>query len=438
GYVQEEFFIAGTAQAYVAARPWGDDGRWDAVPNPDATAPYTTRLLVRRPTDPARFNGTVLVEWMNVSGGLDAEPDWIWTHEELVREGYAYVGVSAQRVGTNFLRGSDPGRYGTIAHPGDSFSYDMFSQAGRAVLAPAAGGPQPLGDLTPAVRALLADGESQSAGRMFTYVDAVHPLARVYDGFHIHSTGGGANLSQPAEAGSPPTPTVPDPTLPRPRSVIRTDLREPVLVVNTESDVARNPAVGPSAIHDQPDGRRLRVWELTGTAHVDRFLLDIDCGGAPINDGPQAYALRAAVHALARWVRTGIPAPRGDRFAIEAGAVARDPVTGLAVGGIRLPDVVVPNRTLSGFRPPGAIGSNPFCFLAGSSDPWDGDADPWDGQPGLDPSPTPEPDLAALYPDHATYVFRYTLSTLASAFHGFVRPRDVPALVQQANQAPVP
>src|ERR1700761_5418810 len=70
GYVEEEFFITGKAQAYVPVGS-GDlspNGRWNAIPDPGITAPYTTRLLVRRPRDPARFNGTVVVEWINESG----------------------------------------------------------------------------------------------------------------------------------------------------------------------------------------------------------------------------------------------------------------------------------------------------------------------------------------------------------------------------------
>jgi hypothetical protein len=62
------------------------------------------RLLVRRPVDPARFNGTVLIEWLHVSPARDISPDWSWTHEELLREGYAYVGVTVQFLGARALQ----------------------------------------------------------------------------------------------------------------------------------------------------------------------------------------------------------------------------------------------------------------------------------------------------------------------------------------------
>src|SRR5262245_26484734 len=70
GYVEEEFFASGTATSYVSDPILSTDGKWSASPAGSAT--YTTRLLVRRPTTRRRFNGTVVVEWLNVSGGFDS------------------------------------------------------------------------------------------------------------------------------------------------------------------------------------------------------------------------------------------------------------------------------------------------------------------------------------------------------------------------------
>src|SRR5262245_6719527 len=72
GYLEEEFFLSGVATSYDGTVT--EDGAWDATPG--ATAPFTTRFIVRRPLDASRFNGTVVVEWNNVSGGSDASPDW--------------------------------------------------------------------------------------------------------------------------------------------------------------------------------------------------------------------------------------------------------------------------------------------------------------------------------------------------------------------------
>src|SRR5881397_2997100 len=110
----------------------------------------------------------------------------------------AWVGVSAQAVGVEggggilpgidlHLKQVNPARYGSLVHPGDTFSYDMFSQAGQAIRR----SPDVLlGGLRP--KQLLAVGESQSAHRLVTYIDAVHPGAGIYDGFLVHSRGGDA------------------------------------------------------------------------------------------------------------------------------------------------------------------------------------------------------------------------------------------------------
>ena len=61
GYQEQEFFVSGTARDHTGAQP---------------PLPFTTRMVVRRPIDPARFNGTVWIEWLNVTGGSDVETEW--------------------------------------------------------------------------------------------------------------------------------------------------------------------------------------------------------------------------------------------------------------------------------------------------------------------------------------------------------------------------
>lgn len=90
-------FLSGTATSYKLPGGATVDGKWDAAA--DSTAPYTSRIVVIRPTDPAKFNGTLLVEWFNVTAGQDTPADWMVAHREMLRRGYAYVGVSAQKVG---------------------------------------------------------------------------------------------------------------------------------------------------------------------------------------------------------------------------------------------------------------------------------------------------------------------------------------------------
>ena len=64
GYVEEEFLISGRANVY----DWGADGR-AIVKTPNA--PYTTRILLRRPATPQRFSGNVIIEVPNSARRFD-------------------------------------------------------------------------------------------------------------------------------------------------------------------------------------------------------------------------------------------------------------------------------------------------------------------------------------------------------------------------------
>ena len=118
GYSEREYFFAGTASAYKPKGTLGQDGRWNVVPT--TTAAYKSRMVVRTPTDPRKFNGTVVVEWLNETPGRDADFDFGFAHAELLRDGFAYVGVSAQALGVNGpsgLKVQNPTRYRGVAHP---------------------------------------------------------------------------------------------------------------------------------------------------------------------------------------------------------------------------------------------------------------------------------------------------------------------------------
>jgi hypothetical protein len=97
-----EFFFAGTATAFKPTSPPGNDGAWTVAP--DTTAPYKVRMLVRRPSDPKTFNGIVVVEWLNVTALVEGAADFMQMQEELLRNGYAWVGVGAQAAGVNSPR----------------------------------------------------------------------------------------------------------------------------------------------------------------------------------------------------------------------------------------------------------------------------------------------------------------------------------------------
>ena len=197
GYEEQEFLLQGVAGSFELACERSGDGRWTVKPGPEA--PFVTRFLIRRPTNQARFSGSAVVEWHNVSAGLDVGPDWSLLHRDLMARGHVWVGVSAQKAGIDggglveglHLKKMAPDRYAGLVHPGDAWSYDIFTQAGQ-ILRPVTGA-SPLGDLAPS--RLLAMGESQSAAFLVTYINAIDPEARVFDGFLVHGRpGSGAAL----------------------------------------------------------------------------------------------------------------------------------------------------------------------------------------------------------------------------------------------------
>lgn len=445
GYVQKDVFIEGTARSYVPVRPPAgvSDGRWDAT-STGPTAGYKTRLLVRYPENPARFNGTVVVEWLNVSAGYDSD-SFDSLGEQFMRDGYAFVGVSAQAGGVDFLRSVwDAARYGSLSHPGDSYSYDIFSQATQAIRHSTS----VLGALTGRVENLVAWGGSQSGSRLFTYVNSVQPDTQAFDAFVPFiipfDALGAAPLSQP------PLPVVVMPT--GTAAVVRTDLPTPVLLELSESEV-----IGAArGVHAQPNSTYFRLWEHPGTSHANQVGIDYtirrlaangvpatvfpECGTPPINNLGVDPVYRSMLDAMHRWLDRGVAPARAPRVEMSIPAdptvpatIVRDPVTGIAKGGIRMPDVAVPTRTLIGVRPPATLGQFPTCFLFGSTDPWNGDGDAWDGDPRYDVSGTPEPDLAALYPSHAGYVAAVTRSAAGLVAQGFLLPSDAGDIIEGAR-----
>jgi hypothetical protein len=332
---------------------------------------------------------------------------------------------------------ADPARYGSLVHPGDSYSYDIYSQAARALRS---GAPAPLGNLTHRVRSLVAWGASQSGSRLFTYVNAVHPTARVIDGFIPYISANPAALSQD------PLPAVTMPT--SAQAVIRTDLRTPVLFQNTESELV-NSARG---LHSQPDSTYFRLWEYAGTTHAAR---PATAGGAttpgPAPSGPQCTnppgndlsvhpVWRAMINAMHGWIRDGKAPSRGARVTLlipadptQPATFDRDPATGIAKGGIRLPDVAVPTRTLWGTRTAAGLKQNASCRNYGSVDAWNGNSDPWDADPSLDISPNPEPTLAALYGSSSKYVAAVKKSADELVAKGFLLDADAKGMVEKAK-----
>jgi hypothetical protein len=456
GYLLEEFFLESTATSYEPAGPMGPDGRW-AV-RPAGQAPFRTRLVVCRPTDPGAFTGTVILEWLNVSAGIDAAAHWMLTHRQIVRAGWAWVGVSAQRAGIDgggimdpdseapgggrrslglpALKESDPARYGSLDHPGDAFCWDIFTQAVRAVRGGASGSAATEGSVLGPIRAgrLLAVGQSQSAIHLVTYVNAVAPTVppeAACDGYLIGSRSGTAAPLSGWDGRIRPGPD---------NARIRADLGVPVLTVQTETDVTGLLA-GVTA--RQADSDQFRWWEIAGASHADTYVIGgsfSDSGalepaelarltapttspfGTPgqelVNSGLQHhYVAQAAIAHLDRWVRGGPPPPSSPRLETAPDDPMRllTDASGIALGGIRTGWVDVPVAALSGLTPDGADG---IGVLLGSTRPF-GAA-----------------ELARRYPGgRGDYATAFRAATMRSVADGFLLSQDADEIVAVATAA---
>ncbi|WP_113696994.1 alpha/beta hydrolase domain-containing protein [Amycolatopsis albispora] len=367
GYVEQEFHVSGLAAGWTA------DGTQVA-----ADVPYTTRVVVRRPLRAKDFSGTALVEWQNVTAGYDL--DALWNADSVLRAGHAWIGVSAQRVGVDQLRGWSPARYGGLdvtgggKHTADELSYDIFTQAGRAVDTGAV-----LGGLRP--RTLLAIGASQSAGRMTVLYDKVLPQQTpVFDGYAF-------------VVGPAPTRVG----------------KEPVFQILSETDVrnSQRPA----------DTTQFRRWEVAGGAHsgyqgqVYRTPISerdlgaapqYNCAKPPFSRVPMHHVTAAAYEHLRRWTERGTPPPTAPPLEFEADGVTkkRDEL-GLALGGIRLSEVAVPTALNTGDN-----SGETFCQLFGTYLPFD------------------QKTLASLYPSVTHYDNKVAVADARNIRAGYLLAAD--------------
>jgi len=406
GYVEQEYFYSGTANRYET--PEGVTGKVI-----DGDHKYQTRFVVRRPADPKKFNGTVIVEWNNVTAGHDQDIDWYQIHDYLMRSGYVWVGVTPQRIGVEALKVWSKDRYGSLdvsadgTIMNDALSYDIFADVGRAARQPH--GADFLAGMKP--QRVFATGHSQSAVRLATYLNSVHPLDPVFDAVIVH--GGG--------------------------SKIRTDLKIKVWKLSSETDVI----IGQAAVR-QPDTGNFRSWEVAGDSHVDtQFIAGrsrlVERDGNPVapgatpggggagkpcdqptySDVPFYQVMEAALDHLVEWVKDGKAPPTAPPIDVTStgpprAVIARDANGNSSGGGIRLAAIAVPIAVNTGQNTgPG------FCWLYGSHVDFD------------------QAKLASLYPKHAAYVAAVRDVTEKNFKAGYILRPEADATIAAAENSQI-
>jgi Alpha/beta hydrolase domain len=371
-YTEDEYFYRGTATDLTTG----------------TGAPYESRMLVRLPRKPSKFSGTVLVEWLNVTGQSDLETAWPVEAQYLMRHGIGYIGVSAQLAGVccgpTTLKGWDPVRYAPLTHPGDQFSFDIFSQATKAIRSRRHNGSDPMRGLR--VRKLVVTGASQSAGRLTSFVNDGYNRGQV--DLYVITRGGG------------------------PFDTFKT----PIIQLNEENNEI-----------PQKDNPRFRGWEEAGTAHAPEQWWGYIAreqqrdGTAPpgvdpigsacaVNHGSVDFSTRAVSHWVTRYLRTGKMPPHAPRVKRDSsGAIERNS-RGLALGGVRHVFVQVP----VGFN------SSEGCPLYGTYTPWSAD------------------QIKALYKTHGSYVRPVSKWSRREVRRGWLLPADRRVAIRKARRFRAP
>jgi Alpha/beta hydrolase domain len=366
-YTENEYFFSGDATQLSSG----------------ATAPFTSRMLVRLPRAAKRFSGTVVVEWLNVTGQSDLETAWPVEAKYLMRHGIGYVGVSAQLAGVccgpTTLKGWDPVRYAPLVHPSDEFGYDVFSQAIRALRGPGHHGADPMRGLR--ARKIVVTGASQSAAQLTSFVNDGYNRGQI--DLYVITRGGGPYG----------------------------DFSTPIFQLNEENNEI-----------PQRDNSRFVGWQEAGAAHApyqwwgyiareEQRDGTYSPGVDPINEacsvnhGSADYSTRALSHWVTRYLRTRKLPPPAPRVQTDAsGAIVRDR-DGLAKGGLR--HVFV--------QTPVGYNSSTGCPLFGTYTPWSADK------------------IKSLYRTHGAYVKRVVRSSREEVRRGWMLRADRHDAIQKAR-----
>ncbi|HXD16266.1 MAG TPA: alpha/beta hydrolase domain-containing protein [Vicinamibacterales bacterium] len=376
GYVEEEFFLAGRANVY----DWSADGQPVAkTPN----APYTTRLMLRRPADAGRFSGTVIVEIVNSARRYDFPFAWGVSHDHFMGNGDAFAMITLAQANLEGLKAFDPMRYAPLAlanptpdetctagrvggppqiAPGEEgLQFDILAQAGALLKAGRATGP--LGGFRVQRLYMIAYD-----GALPTYIAAVHSRVRltggapIYDGYILNRHPALTRLRRCGAA----------PAAGDPRQILR-NLDVPLMRIIGQTDILAT-YTQRREDSDAP-GDRYRLYEIAGGAHADAAfypyipaVADLRKIGSPypfLASWPFAnqcepeqtlaktpintYALDAALANLTRWVRDGVPPPKAERIKIENPGTPQARIAvdqfGNAIGGVRSPYLDVPTAS---------------------------------------------------------------------------------------------
>lgn len=443
GYVEEEYLVSGTANVYT----WPEVGPAEVI-TPDA--PYTTRVLVRRPAKAQHFSDNVVVEMLNPSNLFDLNIGWALMHEQLIASGDTWVGITAKPIAVDALQTFDPERYGALSwanplsldDPGNCLDvaadsrrttenglvWDMYTQVGQWLRSDDPTNPLTYGSGASKVERAYGFGYSQTGGYLVNYLNAVHPLVvedlgePVYDAYIVGVAGGAFAGAYPMNQCELRPPTD-DPR----RQIV--DAGVPVMRLMSQSDYLFG--IGSRRPDSDAPGDLYRHYEMAGAGHATpdelyysaapadivqagRSVPPMSCDQGPRSRFPSDVFFNAALQNMDLWVREGVAPPHADPILVRDGAPVLD-AYGNVMGGWRSPYLEVPTSTWYGT----ATGAS-FCFIAGWEDPFD------------------QATLDTLYRNHGAYVNKIATSTRELQRQRLLTPIDAQQLRREAARSDVP
>jgi hypothetical protein len=297
--------------------------------------PYTTRIVVRKPRDNAKFSGLVLAEAMHGSGAAHI---FEFTSIYTMASGHAAVEIlttpPAQFVALNQARYRDLKLTGAQTN-------EILAQAGALVRSGTlVGGP---------VRKMVLAGTSMTAGVLINYLPAhmvyrTPQMQRIFDGFLPMSNG----------------------------AMIR-DIDVPIVHVPTMHEVSGN--ITNRQDSDEP-GKQYRLYEFSGMGHIDTrdsARMQPNPCALPLSMFPVQAYMSVALDHLLKWVDKGTVPPRADRILLDRnqhndGSMMALDEHGNPRGGIRTTYVDVPTATYT-IRPaaatPVVANASPYIAAGG-------------------------------------------------------------------------
>ena len=395
-YTETEYSLSGLANVYQYVNPSSTTD--ESIKLLQATPlSYVNRILVRAPTNPAKFSGNVIVEIANDALTSDNQVEWPYANSYFTSNGDAYILLTSTPLGLLTLKGYSATRYRGLSWPLAAATrscsggaqgeggviYDQITELGN--LLKSGGSTSPLAGYN--VKSLFLTGYSAAAEILLSYDLVFGQTSPLYSGYMVSAGGFRAALNG-CEASSSATG----------RAIPPSSTVSPVFQTQTISELV----VGTADNYTLPTGtdsntatNRYRLYEVAGSTHVNgdlirfspqrsdfpstAYLTDVtqsqltsECAqptGSAVSSFPNRYVYDALWSNLEKWAAQGTsftPPSEAAPYNVDAYLVALEfKQAPPQEGGVRSPAVDVPDYNYYSGTVVSAAALTTFCALTG-------------------------------------------------------------------------